>query len=756
MTPQEPHLTPQALTVLRHRYLARDETGEVVETPEEMFVRVAHDVALAEAAWGSPADSSERVSRWETRFLEMMTSLDFLPNSPTLMNAGRSLEQLAACFVLPVPDSMDGIFETLKHAAMVHKSGGGTGFSFSSLRPKDDAVASTSGVASGPVSFMDVYDSATEHVRQGGNRRGANMAVLRVDHPDILEFVESKMQPGRLTNFNISVGVDSVFLDALHEDGEYPLVNPRNRHEVGRLRAREVMSRIAGAAWRCGDPGIVFLERMNDPRTNPTPEIGSIEATNPCGEQPLLAYEACVLGSVNVRNFVVGAEVDWDRLSRTVTDAVRFLDDVVERSDWPIRAITQLTRDGNRKIGLGIMGWADLLIRLAIPYDSDDALALAEQLMAFVSREADSASEALAEERGPFPNWHRSVFAASGRRYRNATRTTIAPTGTISVIAGCSSGIEPLFALGYARNVLDGKRLHEVSRDFVEMARASEVDEDSIRSALEAGRAGDVEGIPSEVRSVARTAHEIAPEWHVRMQAAFQKHTDNAVSKTVNLAKDATVEDVLEVFDLADRLGCKGITIFRDGCRSEQVLVAGAPRLSLAVETGGLGSPQGAGTWTREVLPQAVPEIPGGLAARRFRVQTPLGTMNVFVTELEGRPFEVFLVFGKAGSDITAMSEAIGRLVSLLLRSGVPVDLVIEQLSGIGGRASVGFGEQRVLSVADALAKLLDRTYRRPYPLGDLEPHRLSHLEVCPDCGDAALVTEEGCGKCLACGFSTC
>lgn len=573
----EPQLTKNAHLVLEHRYLARDAKGNVVETPGEMFRRVATDVASAEAVWAPSKSKGHReIATWAERFCDVMTTLAFLPNSPTLMNAGRASEQLAACFVLPVPDSLEGIFETLKEAALIQQSGGGTGFSFTAIRPRGDVVATTSGIASGPVSFMEVYDAATEHIRQGGTRRGANMGILRVDHPDIVEFINAKLDETHLRNFNISVGITTAFWSAMHEDADYPLINPRTGLEVTRLRARDVLNRIAEAAWRCGDPGLIFLNRINSARTNPTPKLSQIEATNPCGEQPLAPYEACTLGSVNLMAMSDhSGSIDWNRLRHIVHTAVRFLDNVVELSRYPVAEITHMTRDGNRKVGLGLMGWADLLVTAQIPYDSEEALSLAGKVMSFISREADAASEALALERGSFPNWSQSAYAEQNRPIRNATRTTIAPTGTISLIAGCSSGIEPLYALSVRHHVLDGRVLCDVHPGFIRLAKEAGVSKDAIGEVLHRGHATGVAGIPEHISSVCRSAHEISPEWHVRMQATFQQHVDGAVSKTVNFPNHAKVTEIAEVFILAEKLRCTGITVFRDGCKDEQVLVSG-------------------------------------------------------------------------------------------------------------------------------------------------------------------------------------
>jgi ribonucleoside-diphosphate reductase alpha chain len=735
---QEPQLTENAKRVLAKRYLKKDKAGKPIESPADMFWRVATNIASAEAKFSD--GNVELVQHWAEKFYGMMVSCKFMPNSPTLMNAGRDLQQLSACFVLPVEDSMESIFETLKHAAVIHKSGGGTGFSFSKIRPKNDRVSSTHGVASGPVSFMSVYDAATEHVKQGGTRRGANMGILRVDHPDIEEFIACKQASDNLiTNFNISVAIDEGFMEKVIKDEEYDLINPRNGEVVRRVSARKIFDKIVHAAWKNGDPGIVFIDRMNAPRTNPTPHVGTIESTNPCGEQPLLPYESCNLGSVNLAKFYLreSREIDWDALEETIAAGVRFLDNVIEMNNYPVEQIARITRDGNRKIGLGVMGWADLLFRMEIPYDSDEAVELGERLMKFIQEVADNASEELARERGSFPNWKGSYYEQLGRPMRNATRTTIAPTGTISIIAGCSSGIEPLFALAYYRKVLDGEELVEIDPYFEAVARREGFySEELIREVIAKGGVRHIKSLPKRIRDVFVTAHEIAPEWHVRHQAAFQKYTDNAVSKTVNFPRHATPEDVAKVYMLAYELGCKGVTIYRDGSKEWQVLNVGVPGAGQgATDTTKSGSssqpspeekkqPEVALSEAREgsaevveregvapVYPRRVPEDEHGLPARRFRVPTPIGIMNVFVSEYEGKPFEVFIVFGKAGSDLAAFSEALGRQISLGLRCGIPLRLVVDQLKGIGGRSSIGFGEKRVFSVPDALAKLLERHY---------------------------------------------
>ncbi|MCZ6736554.1 MAG: adenosylcobalamin-dependent ribonucleoside-diphosphate reductase [Actinobacteria bacterium] len=566
-----PKLTANAQTVLERRYLKKDEQGSPIETAEDLFHRVAADIAAAELS------SSGDAGLWEEKFYDSMVSLDFLPNSPTLMNAGRELQQLAACFVLPIDDSLDSIFDMLKLTAKIHQSGGGTGFSFSRLRPRGDRVKTTGGVSSGPVSFLEVYDAATEHIKQGSFRRGANMGILDVTHPDIEEFIRSKTENG-ITNFNISVGVTEEWMDAAARSEPYDLINPRTDQPVGQLNAGEVLGAIAEAAWTNGDPGIVFLDRMNEPRTNPTPALGPIVATNPCGEQPLLPFEACVLGSINLGHFVTGEAVDWERMGEMVSIAVRFLDNAVERSNYPIPEIREMHKEGNRKIGLGVMGWADMLVSMEIPYDSEEALELASGVMEFISATADAVSEELAGERGSFSNWEKSVYGRDGqnRPMRNATRTTIAPTGTISILAGCSSGIEPLFALSFHRKVMEGTVLTEVNTAFERVMREAGAWSETIAEdvAIRAGTRG-LDDVPESIQRLFPTAHEIAPYWHVRHQAAFQRHVDSAVSKTINLPKDATIEDVAFSLELAHELGCKGITVYRDGSRSWQVLNKG-------------------------------------------------------------------------------------------------------------------------------------------------------------------------------------
>lgn len=572
----ETHLSANALTVLARRYLKKDDEGNVVESPEDMFRRVANNVAQADYQYNGRRD----VHATEEEFHRVLSNLEFLPNSPTLMNAGRPLQQLAACFVLPVEDSLESIFDGVKNTALIHQSGGGTGFSFSRLRPKDDAVRTTSGTASGPVSFMRVYNIATEVIKQGGTRRGANMGILRVDHPDILEFISAKAENRELANFNISVAVTEDFMRSVEAGGDLPLVNPHNRQVVRTLKAREVFDRIVEMAWKTGDPGVVFLDRIN--RDNPTPQLGPMESTNPCGEQPLLPYEPCNLGSINLalmfRSSGGTVEIDWDRLERTVRTAVHFLDNVIDMSRYPLDQIDRMAK-GNRKIGLGVMGFADMLIQLGIPYDSEEALVTGEKIMRFVRETGWRRSEELARERGPFPNYPGSRYdREGGPRPRNATVTTVAPTGTLSIIAGCSSGIEPLFALSFTRHVLGDVELPEVYEYFIETAKSRGFFSDALMMHLLAGGSIQrMEGVPGDVKRLFVTAFDIAPEWHVRMQAAFQRHTDNAVSKTINFPAGAAQEDVRKAFMLAYREGVKGITIFRSGSKSEQVLTCADP-----------------------------------------------------------------------------------------------------------------------------------------------------------------------------------
>jgi ribonucleoside-diphosphate reductase alpha chain len=730
-------LSENAMTVLERRYLKKDAKGRLQETPVQMFRRVAKHIAKAEKRYG---DESQ-VKDMEQRFYKMMTEFKFLPNSPTLMNAGRRLGQLAACFVLPVEDSMEGIFDALKNAALIHKSGGGTGFSFSRLRPKRSRVGTTGGVASGPISFMKIFNTATEQVKQGGTRRGANMAILRVDHPDILEFIYCKKENRELNNFNISVGITETFMKAVKEGVAYSLNDPRDNNKAGELNAAEVYQALVYQAWENGDPGVIFIDRVN--RDNPTPALGEIESTNPCGEQPLLPMEACNLGSINLAKFVTqdnGApSIDYDGLKEMVWLSVRFLDDVIDMSKYPLPEIEAMAQS-NRKIGLGVMGFADLLYQMKVPYNSEKALELAEEIMDFIQRESREASRDLGEQRGEFPNYGQSLFKdIENCRYRNATTTTIAPTGTLSIIAGCSSGIEPLFALSFVRRVMDNDELLEVNPYFEKVAKERGFySHELMDTVARTGSIREVQDIPEDVRDVFVTAHDVTPEWHIRMQAAFQKYTDNAVSKTVNLPHDSTVADVSKVYDLAYELGCKGVTIYRDGSKENQVL-------SYDQQV------QETGTSLKDVR-----DRPETLEGFTTKMATGYGNLYVTVTEYDGKPFEVFATIGKSGRSTTAKTEAIGRLVSLALRSGVPVENIVSQLKGIGGEHPVFQKDGLVLSIPDAIGRVLEKRYLKDSKSkGHLKYENSLLGETCPECGQT-ISFEEGCMTCHFCGFTKC
>lgn len=765
-----PVFSKNAEVVLRKRYLKRSDEGEVLETPSDMLWRVATTIASSEESFDRDPDLYSRT------YFNMMARKEFLPNSPTLMNAGRDLGQLSACFVLPVEDSMESIFDAVKNTALIHKSGGGTGFSFSLIRPANDAVHSTKGVSSGPLSFMTVFDQATETVKQGGVRRGANMAVLRVDHPDIEQFINFKRDMNALTNFNLSVAATDRFMDSVARKTDFSLINPRTGNSVKDLPATDVFDAIVDSAWSSGEPGIIFIDRMND--ANPTPHIGTIEATNPCGEQPLLPFEACNLGSINVSVMVDrGTDgrftMNWARLEKTVRNAVRFLDDVIEVNQYPLPQITDMVH-GNRKIGMGIMGFADLLFKLWIPYDSEEALIFAEELMSFIAERARQASIDLAREREPFPNFPGSIFHQKNLPpMRNATTTTIAPTGSISILASCSSGIEPVFALAYVRrNLLDeGDELHEVVPEFARIARERGFfTDDLVAKVAEKGSCQGIEGVPADVQRVFATSHDVSPSYHVRMQAAFQKYTDNAVSKTVNLPEHATRRDVAEVFRLARQLGCKGVTVYRDKSRDRQVLNlnssekdSGEPAVTLSPAKG----------------PRPRPDVTKGVTRR---IQTGCGNLYVTINEDDTGAFEIFSQMGKAGGCAASQSEAISRLVSLALRSHIPVDAIVKELKGISCHRVVWQGGSRILSCADAIGKtilwhdqgLIDGIATKEHhqkiefaeqdeieipdfpeelPMKDEE---VNLAGACPICG-GPLKYESGCVACaLNCGYSEC
>ncbi len=714
-------LQPNALAVLEKRYFMRDRDGNTIEDAEGMFRRVANAVAKGDDELAG-------------KFFELMTTLDFLPNSPTLMNAGRPLGQLSACFVLPVEDSLDGIFDAIKQAAMIHKSGGGTGFSFSRLRSAESIVKSTGGVASGPVSFMRVFNAATEAVKQGGTRRGANMGVLRVDHPDIESFIRCKDAPGEFANFNISVGLTDAFLDAVERGTDYELVSPHDKKPQGTLSARAVYADIVNSAWKSGEPGILFLDRIN--AANPVPAQGEIESTNPCGEQPLLPFESCNLGSVNLKNMFSGGRVDWDRLRGAVELAVLFLDNVIDINIYPLPQIGETTLL-TRKIGLGVMGFADLLLLLGIPYDSDRAVSLGGELMEFIDKTAKAASGRLAAGRGAFPLFERSVLNAPRR---NATVTTIAPTGTLSLIAGVSSGIEPVFAFVYTRHVMDGAELREVNPILMD--------------ALERHGVQEAEALPEDVRRAFVSAHDISPEWHIRMQAAFQRHVDNAVSKTVNFPHDATAEQVREVYDLAYRLGCKGVTIYRDGSRSGQVLVAEKPNSGQDEDKDG-GDGQGCddcdSVQDRVIHPRERSKVTRGVTEK---VVVGCGNLYITVNFDELGICEIFTNTGKKGG-CPSQSEATARLATAALRSGVDPQYIIKQLRGIRCPSTVRQRGMECTSCPDAIARVVTRVMQEQYGFVPAPSKAPGVRAACPECGEA-LAHEGGCVMCHGCGYSKC
>ncbi|MFH7324949.1 vitamin B12-dependent ribonucleotide reductase [Desulfurivibrio sp. C05AmB] len=739
----KPKFSANAMTVLKRRYLKKDEQGKVLETPQRMLWRVASTVAAADHFYEPMAD----IRALALKFYNLMAELDFMPNSPTLMNAGRKLGQLSACFVLPIEDSMPSIFEAVKQTALIHQSGGGTGFSFSRIRPKNDVVHSTKGISSGPLSFMSVFDCATETIKQGGTRRGANMAILRVDHPDIMDFIKIKSDLKVLHNFNLSVAITDDFMRALAENGDYPLINPRNNEVVRHQNAPKLFRQIVKQAWLSGEPGIVFIDRIN--AENPTPAAGEIESTNPCGEQPLLPYESCNLGSINLANMVLDGKIDYQRLGDCVDTAVHFLDNVVDINKYPLAEIERVTKL-NRKIGLGVMGFADLLVQLEIPYSSSEAVALAEEVMQFIDERALNASIGLGRARGSFPNFPESVY---GRRdpaspVRNATRTTIAPTGTISILAGCSSGVEPLFAVAFLRRVMDNDELFEVNPRFEQTAKQEGFySHELVKQIAHHGTLAGIEEIPLKYRRIFETAHDITPENHIEIQAAFQRHTNNAVSKTINFPHDANEEDVRRAYLLAYELGCKGVTIYRDGCRENQVLNIGKT------------DKKGAAAAVTPVPPQkpVKRDRPAMLTGCTYQMTTGCGPMYVTINQdEEKRLFELFNTVGKAGGCAASQCEAIGRLVSLAWRSGMAPEPMIKQMIGISCHKPAGFGENKVTSCADAIAQAIRRHLEMTNGHRDQSLAEANNIfGACPECG-GVIEHEGGCCVCHACGYSEC
>jgi ribonucleoside-diphosphate reductase alpha chain len=778
-----------SLNILEKRYLLKDKNGQIIETVEGLFTRVARDIASAETIYNPKVN----IDRWAQEFYDMMINLDFLPNSPTLMNAGTDIGQLSACFVLPVGDSIEDIFDAVKYAAIIHKTGGGTGFSFSRLRPRNDLVKSTAGVSSGPVSFMEVFDAATNAIKQGGKRRGANMGILNVHHPDIIEFITCKNKLNYLTNFNISVALTDKFMNAVELNEDYDLINPRTNEVIRKESALKVFSLIVESAWRTGEPGIIFIDEIN--RYNPTIELGLIESTNPCGEQPLLPYESCNLGSINLNNILSLKNgkyaIDFEKLQKITFSAVRFLDNVIDRNKYPLKQIEKISKE-NRKIGLGVMGFADLLYKLETPYNSEEAVDIAEQLMKSISQYADEASISLAEERGAFANWNKSIYVKENKKFRNATRTTIAPTGTISLIADASSGIEPIFAIAYSRKAMDNYILeyfHPYCREV--LSKLPGFSDEILKKIEETGSLKNIEEIPQNFQEIFVTAHEIEPTWHVRIQAAFQKYTNNAVSKTINFPNEATREDVENAYLLAYKLKCKGITIYRDGSR-EGILQTGLSKDKKLDEIDSqekYNKDEHGEIKTRK--PRKRPIVTLG---KTIKIETGCGHLYVTINEDEHGLVEVFATIGKAGGCASSQIEAISRLISLSLRSHIDPYAILKQLKGIRcPNPTIKLSENgKTLSCADGIAKAMEIYLNEKETLfsGELITNFASLSEnykdisddvlkneseneksenmkikdiarkkevagICPDCG-GVLVQEEGCITCHDCGYSRC
>ena len=779
-------LTGNAEAVLASRYLRKDSSGKCAETAADLFLRVATVVAAAEELYGMSPGAIETV---RDEFYSMIASGKFMPNSPTLMNAGRPLGMLSACFVLPVEDSIDGIFTSVKNTAMIQKAGGGTGYSFSRLRPKGDLVSSSGGTTSGPLSFMKVFSEATNAIQQGAFRRGANMGMMRIDHPDIIDFINVKEDLTQLTNFNLSVSMTDDFMNRLREcpDTEHVVYNPRTSAASalakpdgsGNWTVGELFSQIVAKAWQSGEPGIVFIDHMN--AANPTPHVGEIECTNPCGEQPLLPYESCNLGSINLRHFLVddGNETsfDSDGFVKTVRLAVRFLDDVIDVNHYPLPEIEEMTK-ANRKVGLGLMGFSDALYALGIAYDSESGLEFGETLMQTMNEESHRVSEELAESRGCFPNWKGSVWDERGVKMRNACTTTLAPTGTVSIIANCSCGIEPVFSLVFERNVLDGQRLLEVNEVFEQAAREHGFYSDELMDHIATtGSVQDLEQIPDEIKRVFVTAGDITPDWHIRMQAAFQKHCDSSISKTVNFPNSASVDDVRDIFLKAHEYQCKGVTVYRDGCRLNQPMSLrneGEEGTEEAAETSSIALSK---AFAR---PVTLPDIMPAVSVKQI---TPFGNMHVkIVVDPESeRELEVFAQLGKGGDIACSDLEAMCRLMSLYLRVNGSLDDIVGQLADIGSSLTIPTKDGRIASLADALSKAI-RKYQEAKKIDGLESLLLGRSDLtrvqqglrgltpqqstapraedafklkCPDCL-STLVMAEGCIKCLACGYSQC